>query len=583
MVPFDIIFQGIAATFTVQNLLLLLLGLIVGVVVGILPGIGPAAGMVLVLPFSVGLQATSALILMSGVYLASSYGGSVAAILVNTPGESASAATLLDGYPMTQRGRGAEALGISATAGCLGAVFGVFVLAFTAPLLASLALRFGPAENCLLALFALSVISAIVKRNPIKGLISACLGLVLATVGADQISNSIRFTFGLEALEDGVPFVQTMIGLFAISQVLTLSEQNQTISRVELAGSGFLTGFKTTFKHPLTLLRSFIIGIWIGALPAAGRSTASFMAYAEEIRVAKDKSQFGKGNPVGVIASEMGNNACAMGDLIPTLALGIPGSVGAAVFLGIMIIFGVIPGHKVFIEQGKTIYGLFTAFFIESLLILALGLTYAKYFAKIALVRNDLIVPIILVFSLLGSYAIQNSFFDLLITAVFGALGYFMNKHGYSPIPLVLALVFGAHAGEEFSEGPHHERRVLFDLRILRHQSRSGGTDLFFSDLSVSFASSEKVEDPKQLKQLLHSTINGKEISSVHSMKKLWVLLLILSISLSLAQVVAARGEIPNETHQDGYHPRRRRKRGPSWKSDGAIHAEISQSRCPVR
>jgi len=450
MVPFDIILQGIAATFTVQNLLLLLLGLIVGVVVGILPGIGPAAGMVLVLPFSVGLQATSALVLMSGVYFASSYGGSVAAILVNTPGESASAATLLDGYPMTQRGRGAEALGISATAACLGTVFGVLVLAFTAPLLASLALRFGPAENCLLALFALSVISAIVKRNPVKGLISACIGLVLATVGSDEVSNSIRFTFGLRALEDGIPFVQTMIGLFAISQVLTLSEQNQAISSVELAGSGFLTGFKTTFKHPFTLLRSFMIGLWIGALPAAGRSTASFMAYAEEMRVAKDKSQFGKGNPVGVIASEMGNNACAMGDLIPTLSLGIPGSVGAAVFLGIMIIFGVIPGHKVFVEQGTTIYGLLTAFFIESLLVLVLGLTYAKYFAKIALVRNDLIVPIILVFSLLGSYAIQNSFFDILITAVFGGLGYFMNKHGYSPIPLVLALVLGPMLEKNF-------------------------------------------------------------------------------------------------------------------------------------
>ncbi len=172
MVPFGIIYQGIAGTFTLENLLLLLLGLVVGVVVGILPGIGPAAGMVLVLPFSVSLQASSALILMSGVYFASSYGGSVAAILVNTPGESASAATLLDGYPMTQRGRGAEALGISATAGCLGAVFGLLVLAFTAPLLASLALRFGPAENCLLALFALSVISAIVKRNPMKGFIS---------------------------------------------------------------------------------------------------------------------------------------------------------------------------------------------------------------------------------------------------------------------------------------------------------------------------------------------------------------------------------------------------------------------------
>jgi putative tricarboxylic transport membrane protein len=170
-----------------------------------------------------------------------------------------------------------------------------------------------------------------------------------------------------------------------------------------------------------------------------------------------------------VIASEMSNNACAMGDLIPTLSLGIPGSVGAAVFLGIMIIFGVIPGHKVFIDQGKTIYGLLTAFFIESLLILALGLTYAKYFAKIAVIRNDLIVPIILVFSLFGSYAIQNSFFDLLITAAFGALGYFMNKHGYSPVPLVLALVLGPMVEKNFqralimSEGSY---RIFFHSGI---------------------------------------------------------------------------------------------------------------------
>jgi len=450
MINWDALYQGITSTLSLGNVFLLIVGLIVGVVVGILPGIGPAAGMVLVLPFSFSLNPASALILMSGVYLASSYGGSIAAILINTPGESASAATLLDGYPMTQRGRGAEALGISATAGCLGAMFGLMALAFTAPLLASLALRFGPAENCLLALFALSVISTIVKRNPMKGLISSCIGLVLATVGADQISGDIRFAFGIEVLEDGVPFIQTMVGLFAVSQVLSLAEQNRPISKVELAGSGLLTGFKTTFKHPLTLVRSFIIGLWIGALPAAGRSTASFMAYAEEIRAAKEKSLFGKGNPVGVVASEMANNACAMGDLIPTLSLGIPGSVGAAVFLGIMILFGVVPGHKVFVQHGETIYSLFTAFFIESLLILILGLTYAKYFAKIAVIRNDLIVPLILIFSLLGSFAIRNSFFDLVITSVFGALGYFMNKYGYSPVPLVLALVLGPMLEKNF-------------------------------------------------------------------------------------------------------------------------------------
>jgi putative tricarboxylic transport membrane protein len=450
MVRWDIVLQGIELAFTVQNLILLVVGFFLGVIVGILPGIGPAAGMALILPFSFNLNATSALILMSGVYLASNYGGSIAAILVNTPGESASAATLLDGYPMTQRGRAAEALGISATAGALGGMLGLIALVFTAPLLARLALHFGPPENALLALFALSVISTIVKRNPIKGLVSACIGLVFATVGMDMVSGDYRFVFGLDDLQDGVPFIQTMVGLFAIAQVIILAEYNRAISKVELAGSGLLAGVKTTFKHPFTLIRSFIIGLWIGALPAAGRSTASFMAYAEEVRQAKDKSQFGKGNPVGVIASEMANNSCAMGDLIPTLALGIPGSVGAAVFLGIMIIFGVVPGYKVFVDHGKTVYGLFTAFFIENLLILILGLTYAKYLAKITVIRNDIIVPMILVFSMLGSYSIRNSFFDLTLTSIFGIMGYFMAKYGYSPVPLVLALVLGPMLEKNF-------------------------------------------------------------------------------------------------------------------------------------
>jgi putative tricarboxylic transport membrane protein len=450
MASWDIILQGIESAITLQNIFFLVLSFFLGVIVGILPGIGPAAGMVLILPFSFNLDKTSAMILMSGVYLASNYGGSIAAILVNAPGEAASAATLLDGYPMTQKGRGAEALGISATAGALGGILGLIVLVFTAPLLASLALKFGPPENCLVAIFALSVISAIVKRNPIKGLVSATIGLMLSTVGVDLISGDTRFTFGLDQFQDGIPFIQAMVGVFAISQVLILTEQDRAISKVELAGSGLLAGFKTTFKYPLTLLRSFIIGIWIGALPAAGRSTASFMAYAEEIRSARDKSQFGKGNPVGVIASEMGNNACAMGDLIPTLSLGIPGSVGAAVFLGIMILFGVVPGYKVFADHGKTVYGLFTAFFIENILILVLGLTYAKYLAKITVIRNDIIVPFILIFSLLGSYSIRYSFFDLLLTSCFGLLGYFMTKYGYTPVPLVLALVLGPMLEKNF-------------------------------------------------------------------------------------------------------------------------------------
>lgn len=259
MASWDVVFQGIQSALTIYNLFLLVVSFFIGVIVGILPGIGPAAGMVLVLPFSFNLNATSAMILMSGVYLTTNYGGSIAAILVNTPGEASSAATLLDGYPMTQKGRGAEALGISATAGSLGGILGLIVLVFTAPLLARLALRFGPPENCLLALFALSVISAVVKRNPIKGLISACIGLFLATVGMDLISGDDRFTFGLEEFRDGVPFIQTMVGFFAISQVFILAEQDQAISKVELAGSGLLTGFKTTFKYPFTLLRSFII------------------------------------------------------------------------------------------------------------------------------------------------------------------------------------------------------------------------------------------------------------------------------------------------------------------------------------
>jgi len=444
------IYEIISLVLTWQNLLALVGGGLVGLVVGVLPGIGPAAGMALAFPLLMNMNPLTGLIFMGTLYRVSNYGGSITAIMLNTPGDASNAATILDGYPMCEKGQGGVALGLSATGALVGGIIGLLVLIFFSPMLAEFALRCGPAEYLLVAVFALSIIAAVIKGATIKGLISAGIGLMLATVGYDVIAGHPRFTFGMDFLEDGVPFIQALVGFFAISQALSLSETTLAISKVgKLAGS-FWAGFKLYFKYPVVIIRSILLGLWFGVLPAVGQSTSGLIAYADTLKSSKHPETFGKGEPAGVVASETATNACMPGDLVCTISLGIPGSVGAAIFLSIMIAFGVIPGPLVFTEKADVINGLFFALILTQIFILIVGLTLAPYLARISLLPNEIIVPAVIVVSLLGSYGIRNMMVDVILSVFFGFLGYVMKKAGFNPIPLILGLVLGEMVEKNF-------------------------------------------------------------------------------------------------------------------------------------
>ena len=448
--------QAVISVFQWQNLAALMAGTIYGIIIGVLPGLGPSAGMALALPLVLKWPPATALIFMGSLYKCSNYGGSITAILVNTPGDSSNAATILDGYPMCEKGKGGVALGISATAAMVGGTVGMICLVVFAPLLAEFALKFGPAEYFLTALLALSIIAAVVQGATLKGLIAAGLGIMLSTVGFDVITGHLRFTFGWAPIEDGIPLIQALVGLFAVTQALVLAESAESISRICRLAGGFWEGVATYFTHLRTVIRSAMIGLFIGVLPAVGQSSAGLLAWVEAKRESKHPDTFGRGDPEGVIASETSTNACMPGDLVCTIALGIPGSVGAAIFLGVMIIFGVIPGPLVFKEKADIIYSLFIALMLTSFILFLVGMTIARHFAAVTLLPNEIIVPIILVVSLLGSFAIRNLMVDVIISLAFGVLGYTLLKGGFTPVPLLLGLVLG-----EMVESNYHRALMI--------------------------------------------------------------------------------------------------------------------------
>lgn len=451
----ELLSQVIVSVFQWQNLIALLSGSLFGIIIGVLPGLGPAAGMALVLPFVLKLEPVTALIFIGSLYKCSNYGGSITAILVNTPGDAANAATVMDGYPLCEKGKAGIALGLSATGAMVGGTIGMICLIFTAPFLAKFALQFGPAEYFWVAIIALSII-ATSSDDILKGIISGGVGLMLSTVGLDSIIGNERFTFGWTAVMDGMPFIPVLVGLFAVTQALVLAESAESISRIGKIAGGFFEGVVIYFKHIFSAIRSAAIGLFIGILPAAGMSSAGLLAWSIAKSKAKHPETFGKGNPEGVIASETATNACMPGDLVCTLALGVPGSMGAAIFLGIMIALGVVPGPLVFKEKADVVYTLFAALVLTSFLLFLFGMFLSRQMAAVTLLPNEIIVPAVLVISLLGSYAVNMNMNDVIISLAFGAIGYIMQKTGFSPIPLLLGLVLG-----EMVESNYHRALLM--------------------------------------------------------------------------------------------------------------------------
>ncbi|WP_148254160.1 tripartite tricarboxylate transporter permease [Aidingimonas lacisalsi] len=442
----DALLPALGNVFLPAALLTLLVGTLAGVVIGSLPGLSSTMGVALCIPITFNMPPDLALILLGAVYVSSVYGGSVAAILLRTPGTDASIATTFDGYPLAAAGRGGEALGIATIASLIGGIFSVIVLLVIAPPLSTIALAFGPQEYTLLAIFGLVTIIGVASERPLKGMLTAAMGLVLACVGLDAFTGIQRFTFGQSELFDGVPLLPALIGLFSVSQAFNLSipagggilnDQSQPLQGRRLPP---WQSIRRCFR---TIMRSSVIGSIIGILPGAGTSIASFISYNEARRHSATPERFGKGEIEGVAASESANNAVTGGTLIPTLTLGIPGNAVTAVFVGGLTIHGMIPGPSLFTDHAETTYTLILSLLLANLLFAALGLWLCRYLIVITRVPGPVLGPMILIFSVIGTYALRNEIFDVWLTIAFGVIGYFMERWRYPAAPLVIALILG--------------------------------------------------------------------------------------------------------------------------------------------
>ena len=422
---------------------LLLCATLGGVVIGALPGLNATTGAALLLPFTLTMDPVPAIALLTAIYCSATFAGAITAILINTPGTSASATTCLDGYPMAQRGEAGRALGLAVVSSTVGGVFSVLVLMACAPILARAAYNFAPPEYFALTLFGLSMLISVGGGSAIKNLISGSFGILLATVGTDLLTSVKRFTFESPHLYDGIGFVPVMIGVFGISELIAqASRLNEKRERVMMDAIKLPSkeDYRRVWK---TILRSSGIGTFIGVLPAEGATVASMIGYNEAKRWSKKPEEFGKGSPEGIAGSEAANNSATGGAMVPTLALGIPGSPTAAVILAGLLVHGLRPGPTMFTDQAEFAYAIFWSMLFVNLLFLLVGLYGARAFARVTLIPVTVLWPCVFVFSIVGAYALDQSMFDVWIAIAAGILGYFMRMYGFSVVPLAIGLILG--------------------------------------------------------------------------------------------------------------------------------------------
>jgi len=476
--------------------LILLLGTLFGLILGVLPGLGPTTGGALILPFTMTLEPLSAIILLTSIYCAGTYGGAITAILINTPGTPAAAATCLDGYPLAQKGEAARALGMATFGSAFGGIFSVIVLVLFAPILANIAYEFGQPEYFALAIFGLTMLASIGEGSPVKNLLAGAFGILLSTVGKDIMTSVDRFTFGAGQLTEGIGFIPVVVGLFAISEMLVQSTlTNQIFKRVAMKAVKLPTkeDFKYCFK---TILRSSGIGSFIGILPAEGGTVASLIGYSEAKRWSKNPSKFGKGAIDGIAGAETANNAATGGAMVPTLALGIPGSATTAVILTGMIIHGLRPGPDLFKEQPEFLYGIFGSMFFANILFFIMGFFGAKLFARITLIPSRLLWPMIFVLSVCGTYSLNQSFSDVLLMIIFGVIGFVLRKFGFSVVPIIIGLILG-----QLVELTLRQSLVIFDGNYLLFFTRPIVVTFFvLSVIALSFPYLKKNKQKNKLK-----------------------------------------------------------------------------------
>lgn len=447
---------------TIQCLIALVAGTAGGLLIGALPGLSATMGMSLLIPITYGMDTAPAMIMIAAVYVSAVYGGSFSAILIHTPGTPASAATAIDGYELTKQGKGLQAVGVSSIASVIGGVISAIALLFLAPQLVKISLMFSSPEYFLIALFGLTIVGSLSGGNMLKGLAAAALGLLLGMVGMN-IFPYARYSFGNLNLASGIQLVPAMIGLFSITQVLVQAEKlpaalralkrgekdeelDQQIENAKNMKGSFFPPRKE-FKTLLpVILRASVLGIFVGILPGAGGDIGSWVGYNDAKTHSKNKELFGKGSLEGVAGSEAGNNAVCGGALIPALTLGIPGSGAAAVLLGALTVQGFAPGHDLFNKYASITYAILIGFLVANILMGVFGFLIAKRAVKLAAMPLGILLPVIMLLSVIGSFAIRNNIFDVYVMMFFGVVGYLMRKVDMPAAPVVLALILGPMA-----------------------------------------------------------------------------------------------------------------------------------------
>lgn len=443
---FDLLMDGMAVVLSPQVFFYILLGVAGGTLLGALPGLTATMGVALLVPFTFALPVESGIGMLLGIFQGAMYGGSIPAVLIRTPGTPAAAATALDGYPMGQKGEAARALAMSLYSSVLGSFIGVFAMIWLSPQISRFALKFSTAEFFCLAIFGLSVVTSISGRSLVKGMMSAFFGLLLCCVGSDPISGYARYIFGNMQLYEGPPFIPTLIGLFAVSEVFAGIERSGAVEKVKNVVKTALPSKADAISSLPCIIKSSIIGTIIGAIPGCGGDIAAYVAYGDAKRASKHPEEFGKGALNGIAAPEAANNGVVGGAMIPLLSLGIPGDAVTAIVLSAFTIQGMQPGPLMYVDHLEDVYYIFAGMFVACFLVYIVGVVGMRFFVKLISVKKNFLLPCIMIMSLVGAYAMRNSIFDVYCALFFGVVGYLFQKKDFPLSPILLALILGPMA-----------------------------------------------------------------------------------------------------------------------------------------
>lgn len=473
----DAILSAVQTNLQFSHLLVVLIGTLAGTFIGALPGLSAVSGVALLLPFTFTMDPAQGLIMLAAVYMSAEYGGSISAILINTPGTSGAACTMLDGTPLTRQGKAQEALYISLLAGTVGGLVGAMALLFFTPILAEMSLLLGPAEIFWVAVSGLALVATLSGRHTVKGLVGVVIGVALTLVGQDAISGDMRFMFDDYRLVGGIPLVPALLGLFAVASILELLEKSSDAVAPLILRKGALRSVVSALsKMKIQLLWSSVLGTAVGIVPGAGASISAFVAYGEAKRISKTPEQFGKGSYEGVAAPEAANNAVVGGALVPLLALGIPGSGSAAIMFGALTIHGIIAGPQLFSENADIVYTFMIGLLATVFAMLVIGLVTIRWSSLIVRTPRKAMVPAVLVLSLIGSYGLNNNLFDVYVLLAVGVVAYLLTKIDVPVVTIALGLVLGSLMEESFQQA------------ALVGQVDFGSTWLYFANRPLALA-----------------------------------------------------------------------------------------------